>query len=82
MADITRAVDIDTAKDIMEYAKDHYNEGWDVIRECYSLNDIIELTGSAGSHSGYSTYKEALAKVADFVEVYNDRKADIQAEAF
>jgi len=76
MADITDIVDKETAKDILSYALDHYDEGWDVIYECYSIPDIIKLTGSAGS--GYSCYKDALAKVAEFVEVYNDRKEDIQ----
>ncbi len=76
MSDITDIVDEDTAKKILDYAKEHYEEGWDFIYECYTIQEIIEITGSAGS--GYSCYKEALSEVADFVSIYNDARSDIQ----
>jgi len=82
MADLTNVIDEETAKDILAYALDHYDEGWDFILECYSKSDIIELTGHCGTHGGYSTYSQALAKVADFVETYNSHRDDIRAEIF
>jgi len=68
------------AKFVLAHAKDHYEDGWDVIVECYTIDEVVELAGSCGSD--WTTFQEALATVADFVEVYNDRKADIQAEAW
>jgi len=76
MADITDAVNKEMAKYVLEYAREHYNEGWDTIYECYDIKDIIELVGDCGKD--WSSFQEALQEVADFVGTYNDVRSDIQ----
>lgn len=76
MPDITNLVDIEMARYVLDYAKDHYEEGWDFIYECYSQKEIIDMVGHAGKDWG--TFQEALAKVEDFVGTYNDVRSDIQ----
>lgn len=76
MPDISNLVDIEMAKYVLNHAKDHYEEGWDFIYECYSIPDIIALAGNCGKDWG--TFQEAVSKVADFVGTYNDVRSDIQ----
>ena len=75
MADISNVVDIKMAEFVKAYALEHYEEGWDFIYECYDNEDIIDIAGNCGKDWG--TFQEALKKVAEFVETYNDYKNDI-----
>lgn len=62
---------------VKTYAREHYNEGgWDSIVECYDDSDI------AREIKGCTTCAEAIEAVGHGCEVWDDRRRDIQAEAF
>ncbi len=76
MPDITHIVNEEMAKYVLDHAKEHYEEGWDFIYECYNTDDIVKLAGNCGKDWG--TFQEALATVEEFVGTYNDIRNDIR----
>jgi hypothetical protein len=61
----------DIAKYIYSYAQEHYDEGgWDVIVECWTLNDI------ANSLEDDETKEEALESFKSVANVHAERQAD------
>lgn len=64
---------------VKTYAKAHYNEGgWDSIVECYEDSDLSKEI----KEGKCSTVAEAIAYVGKGCEVWDDRRRDIEAEAF
>jgi hypothetical protein len=61
---------------VKQHAVDHYEEGWDVVVECYGDADLARTIGRA------RTVKGALAKFEAMVDVWNDRCADARNSAF
>lgn len=59
------------AKYIYDYAVEHYNDGgWDVIVECWTLNEIM------GRIEDDESQEEALEGFKDLVSVWAERQAD------
>lgn len=59
------------------HALAHYNEnGWDYLVECYSDEDILVAMKDARN------YDEALRYVSEVVELMNERRTEIQSEAY
>ena len=73
-----RYVDVATRREwmkrLMEYAKEHYNEGWDGFVECYGTDEWLDLMDCA------DTYEGAFRLCETLVFVWNDRRADAKAE--
>lgn len=62
---------------VKKHAKANYNEGgWDSVVEAYEDNEIAEAI------AGCKTSAEAIAKMAEIVGTWDDRRQDIQAERF
>ena len=67
------------AKELMAHAEAHYNDGgWDVIVECWELQQIDEVL----AENGATTLTEAVAGFAFLVGVWADRQADAMNSAF
>lgn len=64
------------AKAVRAHAIANYENGWDVIVECYNEASIIEAMGEA------RTVKAAIKAVGQRVTVWNEFAAEIQAEEF
>lgn len=63
---------------VKAHALEHYEDGgWDVIVECFTDHDILELIGNARSTGGAI---KAVEKSA--VSFYADRQADARNSAF
>lgn len=61
---------------VRAHAIEHYTEGWDVIVEAYTDEEIAaELTD-------VSTCGEAIAVIAEVVGILDERARDIRATAF
>jgi hypothetical protein len=64
---------LSTAAEVMAYAEAHYNDGgWDVIVECWTLDDLRQARHLDGSWDG----------VLGAVDVWADRQADAINSAF
>jgi len=61
---------------IREYASDRYNDGWDVVVECYSDGDILEELSEAQMN-----LPKAIKSLQAMVDIRNDRKEEQEAEA-
>jgi predicted RNase H-like HicB family nuclease len=62
---------------IREHAHTHYEEdGWDILAECWSVNDILDCIGDA------DTFEEAIIRISDTLSIIDGYRAEIQAEAF
>lgn len=62
---------------VRAYATKNYEkDGWDVLVECWSDEDIAENIGRA------NTVRGALYKVSKAVKMYDSYRKDIQATAF
>lgn len=55
---------------VREHAKAHYDEGWDIIVEAYEDREIVEAYGDA------TTPEQAIASMAEIVELRNDYRQD------
>ena len=61
------------------HALAHYKEGgWDYFVECCGFDDFAERA----AEQGFTTYEAALAYYEETYRILNDRRADIEAEAF
>jgi hypothetical protein len=66
------------AKEIMLFAEEHYNEGWDFIVECYSIADIVnEMT-----ERNFTTKKQMLDAFGITRDWREDQIADAKNSAF
>ena len=64
-------------KEIKAFALANYNkDGWDIVVECYSDEEIFELTARC------KTAEQAIEKIGRMVKDQDDYRKDIQAEAF
>ena len=64
-------------KEIKAFALANYNkDGWDIVVECYSDDEIFELTG------GCKTAQQAIEKIGRIVKDQDEYRKDIQATAF
>lgn len=64
-------------KEIKAFALANYNrDGWDIVVECYSDDEIYELTARC------KTAEQAIEKIGHMVKAQDDYRKDIQAEAF
>ena len=62
---------------VRKHALENYETGgWDSIVECYDDADIIREMGAA------TTAEEAIRNVGRLADIWDDRRQDIQAEAF
>lgn len=62
-------------KAVRDHAQAHYDEGWDVIVEAYEDSEIVEAYGDA------TTPEQAISRMAEIVELRNDRRQEVQAFA-
>lgn len=61
---------------VRAYALEHYNEGgWDILVECWEDADIEKAIGTLALPS-------AIAQLRAILKQQDDRRRDIQAEAF
>ena len=60
---------------VQAHAQAHYEEGWDIIVEAYEDTEIIEAIGDA------TTPEQAIARMAEIVEVRNDTRQEYAAFA-
>jgi hypothetical protein len=61
---------------VREYALAHYEEGWDIVVEAWSDADISRELETA------TTTKGAIARIRPLVEIYYDRRRDIEGTIF
>ncbi len=61
-------------KQIQDYAYAHYTEGWDVLVECWSIEDAQQIA----DRDAVTDYDSLFAAVKESVELYNDYQTDIQ----
>ena len=62
---------------IRDHAHTHYEEdGWDILVECWSVNDILDCIGDA------QTFEEAIIRISDTLSLIHGYRAEIQAEDF
>lgn len=62
---------------IRDHAHTHYEEdGWDILVECWSVNDILDCIGDA------NTFEEAIIRVSDTLSLIHGYRAEVQSEAF
>ena len=73
MATATQAQMIEAVK---RYAYEHYEEGWDVVVECWDKADYVEVIGKARTVEG------AIRKVAEGVNHITAYRREIEATAF
>lgn len=67
------------AKALYAHALDHYNDGgWDVIVECWSLDDIADRLATEGA----TNLAEAIEAFDSLVDVWADREWDAINSAF
>jgi hypothetical protein len=59
---------------VMGHAKVHYEDGWDYVVECYSIDELAEEI----KHFGYTSVADYAKGVAD----YNEHRDEIRAEIF
>lgn len=65
-----------TAAEIYQHAVDHYNDGgWDVIVECWTVEEIQEKITEMG-------LVKAWLLIKDLVDIWADRQADAINSAF
>ena len=61
---------------VKQYANDNYEEGWDVVVETMTDVEIAEEI------AGAKTPEEAIKKMAVIVDLYNEKRQEIQSTAF
>lgn len=66
-------------KAIHQHALDNYETGgWDMIYECFGESEILEALAEEPN----PTLERAIAILGDIAKVWDDRRKDVQAEAF
>lgn len=63
-------------KGVRSHALDHYSEGWDIIVEATTDEELLQDMGDV------TTVAQAVANVRDIVEIHAERAAGIRALAF
>lgn len=59
---------------IRQHALTHYEEdGWDILVECWSTNDILDCMGDA------NTFEEAIVRISDTLFVIDGYRKEIQS---
>ena len=61
---------------VFDYAYTHYNEGWDVVVETMTPDELGKMI------KGAESYDEAVDIVRKFVNLYMERREDIRGEIF
>ncbi len=68
---------VDLIKAVREHAKANYeSDGWDILVECYSDDDIRDIIGGA------KTIKGAIRNAGFYLRRMDDRRKDVQGEIF
>lgn len=63
---------------IYKYAEEHYDSGgWDIIVECCSNEDIIELFDES-----CTSYLEAFGSVCQYVDLKSEQRKEIESTIF
>ena len=66
------------------YAVEHYNEGWDVIVECWDQTDfapyIAEVITPDNINNEDAVYEAAKANVQDSVDLYKEQESNTRFE--
>jgi len=64
---------------LVTHANENYErDGWDVLVECYSRQEILdELT-----REGITTAEGAIAHFGDILKIHDENRQDIEGEAF
>ena len=64
----------DLIKRIRDHALIHYNEdGWDILVECWTDNDIIDCVGDA------RTFEAAIIALSDTLSLLDEYRQEIQS---
>lgn len=63
-------------ENVFDYARQHYNEGWDVVVETMTPDDMRKMI------KGAESYDEAVDIVRKFVHVYMEHRDDIRGGRF
>lgn len=66
------------ASEVLEYATEHYANGWDVIAETMTHADIKARLIEAG----IKTIDKAIAHFGELVQVHGERQQEVLAEVF
>jgi hypothetical protein len=62
---------------VKKHAKANYNDdGWDMVVECMEDSEIADEV------VGCETVEQAIAKVGEIASLYDERRKDVQAEAW
>lgn len=76
-------VEVELCTKIRQYALEHYQEsGWDVLVECWDNSDILNDLIESKINPETVSLEDAIAAIASTLDVYDDRRKDIQAEVF
>ena len=68
---------------VKKHALDNYNsDGWDMIVECMSDADIIEILNNPLDGPKPVIPEQAIAAVREVAKLWDDRRRDIQATAW
>ncbi len=61
---------------VKRHAEDYYEEGWDIVVECWDTADIVDAIGKARTTTG------AVRKVKEYVTHIDAYRKEIEATAF
>ena len=62
---------------VRDYALNHYSEnGWDFVVEAYNDEEILQESDSLGTVEG------TVVRIGKIVSILNDRRKEVQSEAF
>lgn len=62
---------------VKAHARENYGRGWDSIVECWGDDDILKELREAGA----ATKADAIAAIAEFVTLYQQRKDDVLCQS-
>lgn len=67
---------LDLVAAVKQFANSNYENGWDIVVETMTDEEIAEEI------AGSKTPEEAIKKMAIIVDLYNDKRQEIQSTAF
>lgn len=77
-------LDAELVAAVKAHAMEHYNDGgWDVVIECLTDEEIVEIFEIDRRYgTEITTVEQAIASISSPVEVWADRQADARNSAF
>jgi len=74
---MNKALNKEAIKFIREYADARYDQGWDVVVECY---DSVDIQETLDQHNG--DIDATIAYLAKYVELHEERRVEVESTIF